>query len=180
MNDIESSYFVSNYPTFVAIFVILVIVIAVLSAVVIIQTRKNQALKPAYGFLGKPIAAVFFIVLAVGSVSLVYYSTQNSQGVSNVSADRELNLEIKYTKVEGNVYRLNLLPTINNNLWGSSDNFNVYWTISNTDSFTRVELDLNQTNQGGIVVELKPGKNTVKAVVFTDDLSKEITKEIQI
>ena len=177
MNELEASYFVQQYPTFVAIFVLMVVVIAVLSSVVIIQTRKQQ-LRPKYGFLGKPLAFLFFAVLAVGSISLVYYSTKTSQDVGTVSADRELNLVIKDQKIESNVYRLSILPSINQDTWGSTEKFNVYWTISNTESFTRVELDLSESNQGGIIVELKSGKNLIKAVVFTEEMSKEITKEI--
>ena len=182
MNELENSYLAQQYPTFVAIFVILVIVIAVLSTVVIIQNRKHaQLLKPKYGFLGKPLAAMFFLVLAVGSVSLVYYSTKNSQDVGNVSADRQLTLQIKETLIENNIYRLNLIPTINSDLWGTvEDTFDVYWTISNSQSFTRIELKLNESSQGGIVLELRPGRNTVKAVVFTGSISKEITKEITL
>ncbi len=178
MEDLQTSYFINQYPTFVAIFVILVIVIAVLSLVLIIQNRKQAALKPQYGFLGKPIAVMFFLVLAVGSISLVYYSTQNSQDVGNVSADRTLNLEIKSTYLSGNSYRLNVIPSINDTLWGNGDTFNAYWTISNTSSFTRAELDLSKNSQGGIVIDLASGKNIIKVIVFTGDISKELTKEI--
>lgn len=179
MNDLEATYFIQQYPTFVAIFVLLVVVIAVLSSVVIMQTRKAQE-RPKYGFLGKPLAVLFFMVLAAGSIGLVYYSSKNSQGVDTVSADKELNVEITTQKIEGNVYRLNIVPKINQDDWGSTEKFNAYWTISNTQSFTRVELDLTEKNQGGVVVELKPGKNTVKVVVFSGELSKEATKEITI
>jgi len=179
MNELEASYFIEQYPTFVAIFVLMVIVIAVLSSVVLLQTRRQQ-LRPRYGFLGKPLALLFFMVLSVGSFGLVYYSTKTSQDVGNVSADLELNLAIKEQRIESNVYRLNIIPSINQDTWGSKETFNVYWTVSNTQSFTRVELDLSETNQGGIIVELKSGKNIVKAVVFTGELSKEITKEITL
>ena len=182
MNDLETPFVIQNYPTLVAVFVIMVIVISVLTAVIVAQTRNRQlANRPSYGFLGKPIVAMFFLVLSIGSVSLVYYSTQTSQSVDNVSADRELNLEIKEEKIEGLVYRFNILPKINTDDWGSAtDEFNVYWTISNTESFTRIELDLTEKNTGGVVIELKQGLNIIRAVVFNADISKEVVKEIQI
>ncbi len=169
-----------DYSLMIGVFALMVIVIGVLALVVILQTRKlNEANKPRYGFLGKPIVAVFFVVLSVASFGFVYYASQNATDVDNVSADKDLTFEILSKSLGNNVYELRALPKINNIEWGqTSDRFSVYWTITNTSSLTRIELDLTSENSGGINVELSGGKNIVSATLFYNNQS--VKREIVI
>lgn len=170
----------NDYSLMIGVFALMVIVIGVLAFVIVMQTRKlNEANKPRYGFLGKPLVAVFFLILSIGSFGLVYYASQNSSDVDNVSADKELSFEIMSKSLGSNTYEFKALPKINNKEWGNDgDRFSVYWTITNTSSETRIELDLTSNNTGGINVELSSGKNIISATLFYNNQS--VKREIVI
>jgi len=163
---------------FVAIFVVMLAVITVLSAIVILQNRKANSLKPRYGFLGKPLALSFLAILAFGSTALLYYSNQNPQNITNVSANKDIKLKIQSVKLGQNSYTFNIIPSLNNIEWGVDGEFDVYWTISNSSSETRIEYKLTNTDRGGITLDLRAGTNKIRAVVFSESYSSEVTKEI--
>lgn len=185
MNDlisqVQEGVVEREYPVFVALFMIIVIVIAILSFIIISQNKKiNQLQKPKYGFLGKPLAVIMVMSLLISSYGIIFIANQTATSVTGVSADNDVNVEIIYNEVGEDNYLFKIKPKVNNIDWGNNPEylFDTYWTFGGTSVDTDIELDLSMNRSGGIVKELKPGRYIVKVNVFFENGSYE--KEIEV
>lgn len=170
-----------EYATYVSIFVIITVIIAVLSFIIISQNKRiNELQKPRYGFLGKPIAVVLAVGLLVGSYGIIFYANRSGTQVGEISADVDLGAEIKYQYLGGESYLFNVVPQINKKDWGSNpeNQFDAYWMFTSNQVESEVELELSQNKGGGITIDLDPGKYKVKVTIFHD--SQEYVREIDV
>lgn len=166
--------------TIVSIVTISLIVLSVLVGIVVIQNRKIQDLqKPKFGFLGKPISAFLLIALVIGSIGLVYYSSNREVGFTDVAAGSELKASIVVTEIDGpaGIYQFNVLPSIDAIEWGGGDNyrFRVQWLVENGEVYQTTENSISLNNQGGVRLTLRKGTYNVSATIFIDDKSVETT-----
>lgn len=170
-----------------ALFALVLIVMVVLVGVVLIQNRKIKEMqKPKYGFLGKPLNAFIVLAIMLGGIGLTYYTTLNrTNQFEDVSADSSVDATIVITQLDSvnQTYQFNTIPTIDFSDWGGSSTytFDVYWTISNGDVYSQIELGLSSQNQGGIQLSLKKGTYTVKSTIYVGDrmIEKETTLEVE-
>jgi len=170
----------ADYPKYVALLAIALIVVVVLLALVIInQSNKIKKMsRPKYGFLGKPLYAFGLIAFTFGTFGLIFYSANKPVDVQQTSADRRIDITIKAFALGANTnnYSISITPLIDGNLWGGNNNykFDVYWTIVNSNGvISDAELGLNLYKQGGIFKKLPIGKNTIKATIFFNNKTYE-------
>lgn len=169
---------ISSYITIIG--VVLIIVIVLLVVIVINQQKQINSLRPRYGFLGKPLAVILMSTFAVGTLGLVYYSSNQPVQVEQTNADVEVILSIN-AELTGNTpreYRLSVTPVLGGIAWGANDTnkFNIYWTISNgTTVSTEDEVGKSYTNPSTIIKKLSAGQTTLKVTVFFN--GKSYTKE---
>lgn len=172
-----------EYATYVSIFVIITVIIAVLSFIIISQNKKIHELqKPRYGFLGKPVAVVLAVGLLVGSYGIIFYANRSGTDVGDISADQELTAEITYQSLGNKNYLFKVNPKLNGRDWGNNpeNQFDAYWMFTSGSVQSEVELELSQNKSGGIQVELEEGLYKVKVTVFyeTEKYDSEIEVEI--
>lgn len=186
MNAIESlqqGLIEREYATYVSIFVIITVIIAVLSFIIISQNKKiNELQRPKYGFLGKPIAVVLAVGLLVGSYGVIFYANRTSTTVGEASADLELSAEVNYQKVGDKSYMFKVTPKVNSLDWGKNpeNQFDAYWMFTADDVESEVELDISQNKPGGVTVNLEPGVYKVKVTVFLDTYKFEKEVEVEL
>ncbi len=183
LEQIKQGLIDKEYATYVGIFVIVTVIIAVMSFIIISQNKRiNELQKPRYGFLGKPLAVFLAIGLLVGSYGVIFYANRNSTGVSDVSANRELTADINYQNKGGGDYLFNAVPKINGSDWGGNpeNQFDIYWTFASNSVDTEVELNLSQNKPGGVTVKLDPGHYRVVVDVFLDSIKYEKLIEIDV
>lgn len=173
----------SSYITIIGL--VLIVVIVLLVVVVINQQKKINSLKPKYGFLGKPLAVILMSTFAVGTLGLVYYSSNQPVQIEQTNADVEVILSIN-AEITGNSpreYKLSLTPILSGIAWGANDTnkFNIYWTISSGSTVSTVdEIGKSYTNPSGIVRKLAAGETKIKVTVFFDGNSYTKEKTITV
>lgn len=189
--DIQTVSASQQYPAFVALFAIVLIVMVVLVGVVLIQNRRIREMqKPKFGFLGKPLNAFVVLAVMLGGLGFVYYNTTTrTNEFTDVSADSSVELSIVITQVDraNRIYKLNAIPIVDNIEWGGEANnysFDIRWTISNSDVYSRIEEDLSFNNRGGIELNLTKGEYTVSAITYFGpnnerNAIKETTLEVE-
>lgn len=167
----------STYITIIGL--VLIVVVALLLVVVINQRKQIQSLKPKYGFLGKPLYVMILSFFSVGTLGLVYYSTNQPIQVEQTNANVEVVLSINVEPTENlREYKFRLTPILSGIAWGANDanKFNVYWTITAGSSVvSENEIDRSFTNSGGFTKKLQVGTNVIKVTVFFN--GKSYTKE---
>jgi len=165
-NDLTQQVIATNS----ALFVLALIVITVLLAVIVMQTKKIQDLqKPKFGFLGKSLSVLGLFVIMAGGLGLTFIANQDtSVSVSNSLADASLELKIIVTQTKQDEYLLQAVPYINSFAWGNNSQFkfDIYWTITNKNVMTETEFGLTQENAGGILKRFPKGEFIVKASTF--------------
>lgn len=183
IETIQQGLIEREYATYVSLFVIITVIIAVLSFIIVSQNKKiNELQRPRYGFLGKPLAVFLAIGLLVGSYGVIFYANRNSTNVGNVSADREISGDINYVDLGSGKYLFNVVPNVNTQPWGKDpeNQFNVYWTFSGKNVESQVELDISQNKPGGVNVQLERDVYKVKIVIFLQETKFEKTEEIDL
>jgi hypothetical protein len=166
-----------EFGLFLAMFVMALLVIAVLGFVVISQNRRIKTITtPRYGFLGKPLT-FFALTLFSLSIGMTLYAVDlkrepDSDSVSVTDVQDDITLKILTTTINsnGNLYRFNAVPTINNLDWAINPGttINIEWTIINkkgdiTITENKSEVNLNINYKGGILVTLTNGENLIRA-----------------
>lgn len=159
----------SSYITIIGI--VLIVIVVLLLVLVINQQKQINSLRPKYGFLGKPLAIIMMSTFAVGTLGLVYYSSNQPVQVVQTDADVEviLSINVVATGVNPQEYRLTLTPLLSGLAWGANDSnkFNIYWTIVSESSVsTDDELNRSFSNPSNLVKRLERGENRIKATVF--------------
>lgn len=162
--------------------IILVVVVALI-LVVAFQSKKIRELeRPKFGFLGKPLSLIAFVIIAGGGIGLYYLNTQGPTEVTSINANTKIELNISYEAVAGkkNVYLFKAVPVVEDINWGGTEenNFDINWIIENSKVTTEFEYDRNKSNPSAIEIELENGTNKVKAVIYVE--SKAFQKEVTI
>lgn len=167
----------NNSLSIPAVFIIAVIVCTVLISIIIIQAKKISTLsKPKYGFLGKPLALLITLGIAVFAVGITFYVNKPAQ-IDDINADLKVELNINSEKIEKSVYQLFAVAIIDGKEW-QGYTFDIIWTVKNQDTNTYFEYNLSRENSGGITVTLQKGENIIKASTFFE--GKLVEEEIVI
>lgn len=120
------------YPMYIVLFLISILVITVLSFVIVRQSRRIKQLEqPKYGFLGKPILAVVMLGTTVFSYGIIFYANQIPATIDDVTAVKNVELEIQNVDLGTGEYLLRVIPTIEGREWDNNPDleFDIYWTI---------------------------------------------------
>ncbi|MDQ6985494.1 MAG: hypothetical protein Q9M91_04820 [Candidatus Dojkabacteria bacterium] len=180
----ETTNTTNNSNSNIAIFFIAAILIIVLISIVILQNRKIKDLKrPKYGFLGKPLGLIAFAAL-IGAGSITLYVGQNSDStdIVEINANSEFSIKIdsKLIDKNTNLYILSATPLVEDIEWGGDQNFklDISWVIENTRVSTEFEYEISPSNPSNLEINLKPGTNKIKAILFIN--GKKVEEEIVI
>ncbi len=171
----------TSIPTYAVLLAVSAIVILALLIVVFFQYRKIQeASRPKFGFLGKPLAIIMIASLALSVYGFDYYSRNNLSEVDQISADTKLELRVDYLQQNQTKYLFAATMLIDGREWGNSNEyaFDIYWTFSNQNISTQIEFDVSRDNPSGITQILAPGRNIVNAKVYYE--TRVIEKELVI
>lgn len=171
------------------IFSPVLLVIGFLFFLLIRQRRQinqlQEAAKPRYGFLGKPVYTFMALAIMAGAFGITVYQTQLSSNLEEVGATKEIKVSIVY-KIEestpsGYKVAINAIPFVGQQEWGSGqDKFDVYWRVEGPVNFTQLELDLNQNKTGGFDRVIPAGTYTVTVDVFSAGNSTQSVIRMQI
>jgi hypothetical protein len=188
MNSILNST-VTLTPTTILITVgPVVAVILMLVVFLFLQRRKintmEQAAKPKYGFLGKPLYSFMAMFMLASAIGIGFLSSQGSgTNVTDVSANKKMEITITY-KVErstpaGLVVRFAAVPTINQQPWGASaaETFDFFWKIKGIQNFSESELSRTLSAPSGFTKTLPKGTYKITLDVFGENVKaqKELT-----
>ncbi|MCA9387024.1 hypothetical protein KC669_03245 [Candidatus Dojkabacteria bacterium] len=167
--------------------VLAISVVIILAFVVVKQSRRiNYLEKPKYGFMGKTLSVALVLLFSIASLISVYINQYHRTPTSiSVTDKSNFMLEINYTVYEEstNLYYFNIVPRINNKIWGESTNVyaDVLWIIKKNDTeIEKVERNLNINHQGGILEYLEPGTNQIEVRVIIENQVLQNSVIIQI
>lgn len=158
------------------IFLIIALVTVVgLFAALIIQSKRvkdlQEAARPKYGFLGKPLMAMVLLAGMFGAILVTYNAVFAPTDSPIVNADKNLTIEIQ-TQVIVNIDReviveFSALPSVEGVLWGEQgDKFDIYWKINGPISSTQIELERSREIPSKFRRTLVKGEYLVEVEIF--------------
>jgi hypothetical protein len=182
----DTQTLVQQYPQFVALFLIVLILAVTFGGFLLLQNRKMQEMqKPKFGFLGKPITAFALGALLIGGFGIAFTGNLNTNTNVDVSVSEEIvnvNLNIVSTQTNqfNNTYQFNIVPELNGVEWGKTGDvkLDIIWSVSNSTIKTDVEKDISKNNTGGVEFILQQGTNRINAKVTIQN--KVYEKEIDV
>ena len=176
-----SSY---QYTVLIGALALSVITFAILVFVIYRQQRKIKYLTtPRYGFMGKSLAVVAVMLIGVGTFSAIYLRPPQMPKNISITDRNDIVLDIKYLVVDEplNLYKLNVIPKINNRAWGESGQvFTVSWGINKAGKTTLRSEQISKDNPGGIQEYLEEGVNTIFVNVSVGFIEKTQTIDILV
>lgn len=153
-------------------------IVAALLAALIIQSKRvkdlQEAARPKYGFLGKPLMAMVLLAGMFGAILVTYNATFMPTDDPIVSADKNVTIEIQ-TEVIVNidnevVVEFKALPSVEGVLWGGmNDEFDIYWKINGPITLTQIELDRKRTVPSRFRKTLPKGEYILEVEIFYAD-----------
>ncbi len=179
----DSKTISENLGIYVAIFTLAVLVIAVFSAIIVMQNRKIQRLsQPKYGFLGKPLAVFALLTIMIGGVGIGLYASRKPTGEVTVSADKEYRVDIEYIQSGITTFNLKAIPFVDGVAYGGDESleFDIYWTLTKGSVDTFIEYDVSKSNPSNLIVNLEKGTYKVKAQYFVDTNTVERTIDLEV
>lgn len=148
-----------------------------------LQIRKLQeAARPRYGFLGKPLMSFMAFAFVVGGGALI--ALNGPTGPQGTSATNELEIRIEtevVAKAEGLVtVKFNAIPVLNGRDWADGyETYDVYWYVAGETDFTRVEVKLSEQNPGGFTFQLASGTYSIKVEALGTDTDASKIVELE-
>lgn len=150
--------------------IVLVVNIALILGLLYYIVRQNRhidqleaAMKPKYGFLGKPLFSFFAVLMMVGGFAAIYAVSENISDVSVGGNDQvEIQIEVKPGKEVsgGREVSFKVIPSINGVEWGgesSGAKFEAYWTVDGPLTFSEFESKITFGKHGGFTKVLPHG-----------------------
>jgi hypothetical protein len=146
--------------------------------------RLNDAKKPTYGFLGKPLYQMAVVaVLGAGIIFAVYNNPDSS--IDEASATQDVTIEFKYRLVDNTqskkLVEFEIIPSVNNNEWGGeSDTFDIFINASGKDDFGELLYDTSEANKAIFNKQLSEGDYEISITVVYSDSSSNFLETISL
>lgn len=160
--------------TLLVVLVLNVVLVGVLLAVITRQNKQiadlNEANRPKYGFLGKPLYSAMLMIVLVGGFGSTYFFSQ-SQDVSTSDTSDTLELQVTTSRQGSGELKLNVVPVVNGTPWGAaSSRFDAFWTVTGDSGTTSdFELSISKDKPGGIRFKLSSGVYQIRVDVVYED-----------
>lgn len=175
--------------TLIAIVFVNAVLFGGLIAYILYQGRKinrlEEAAKPKYGFLGKPIFSLVALFLMIGSFGVTYLVSRNVPDYS-VGDEYKVELEIKATEIERDdglvTAKFQVIPTVDGLEWGGSERnkFDAFWSVKGVEeSFSEYESGLTINNPGGFEHTLPEGSYEVRVDVLYKGFTWTMRRTVQ-
>jgi hypothetical protein len=175
--------------TLIAIVVINIFLFAALVAFIFFQNRKitrlEEAVRPKYGFLGKPLLSTLAIMLMVGGFGVTYFVSKNIPDYS-VGDEYKVTLEIKTDEIsrkdEIAKVKFQVVPTVNGYEWGANDIniFDVFWSVNGPKDFSEFESGLHLNFLGGFIKDLPIGTYEIRVDVVYEGFTWTTQRTLQL
>lgn len=168
----------SNSDIVIAALLILAVVVVALLVALIVQSKRvkdlQEAAKPKYGFLGKPLMAMALLGGLFGAVLLTYNATLRPIDDPIVNADKTLVTTITtntITQTTGEaLVEFKAVPSVDSAEWGvMGDKFDIYWSVTGPITFKHIELDRSRDQISRFTKTLPKGNYEITIEVFFAD-----------
>lgn len=173
---VEATNFVDNIAgSQSTLIIVLVINVLLILGLLFFIFRQNKhidqleaAMKPKYGFLGKPLLSVMAVLMMVGSFVVIYAVSENASNISVGGNDQiELQIEVKPGAQDGDMRAVHfqVIPKINGVEWGGEQSgavADVFWSISGAEEFSEFEINLSYAKPGGFTRSVSKGTYQVR------------------
>lgn len=179
----------SQNSTLIAVVVVNIVIFGLLIAYILFQSRKinrlEEAAKPRYGFLGKPLFSLIALSLMIGSFSLTYVISKGTPDYS-VGDETKVKLEIKAEIIEQidgyTTARFQVVPTVEDLQWGGTDRnkFDAFWSVKGEENFSEIESDISLASPGGFQRTLPSGIYEVRVDVIFKGLTWTLERTVQL
>lgn len=175
--------------TLIAIVVVNIFLFAALVTFILFQNRKinrlEEAVRPKYGFLGKPLLSVLAVFLMLGGFGVTYFVSKNIPDYS-VGDEYKVQLEIKTDEIEREdgiaTVNFQVIPTVNGEEWGESENnkFDIFWSVKGPENFSEMESKISKISQGGFQKKLPIGTYQIRVDVVYKGFTWTTQRELQL
>ncbi len=173
MEDIVSTVV---QPTMILAIVLPVgLVLSILIGMVILQRRKitqlQEAVRPKYGFLGKPLYSLMAIAILAGGFGFSVFTNQSNTDIVDTGATRAVKaiVYVETLEARGAEYLVSfkVTPVVNDKEWGiPTDEYDAFWKVTGPEEFSEVELTLSLEEPSGFTKLIAPGNYEIVVDLF--------------